>query len=156
MRDDTDGLRTIRILLTAMSLEYFGPALRDSGPSHALNPDWVGHARLHIVWFIVLLVLSGTLNLFLVWGSRSSRRDLVLALLMQGCVFLGFVSAATLAPLYGGVITLPATHTKVLGIDENVLFFSVMSVVWAVTAGLLRRAHRTDPAAHESPLAVSP
>ena len=155
MRDDTNGLRTIRILLTTMALEYFGPAIRDSGTSHALNPDWVGHARLHVVWFIVLLVLSGALNLYLVWGPKSSRRDLVLALLMQGCVFAGFVIAATTASLYGGVITLPATHTKVLGVDENVLFFSVMSVVWVSAAVLLGRAHRTDEPAQPTSLAVS-
>ena len=36
----------LRIALTVSAIEFFGPAIRDAGASHALNPDWVGHARL--------------------------------------------------------------------------------------------------------------
>lgn len=137
-----NDLRTIRILLSVMALEYFGPALRDSGTSHAFNPTWVGHARLHVVWFIVLLVGLGLVNLYLVWNRESGVRDLSLAMALQTCVFTGFWSAVALSPVYGGIIAVNGIHTSFFGVDENVFFFSIMSVVWCVTFALLMRARR--------------
>ena len=59
----------VKIALTIVTLEFFGPIVRDFHPSHALNPDWVGHARVHLVWllgFMGLYLLLGVLFLFLV------------------------------------------------------------------------------------------
>src|SRR5882762_6405119 len=44
------AVRIVRVPLTVTSLECFGPILRDYGQSHAFNPTWVGHARVHLVW----------------------------------------------------------------------------------------------------------
>lgn len=139
MDHESRETKPIRVLLTIMALEFFGPALRDAGPSHATNPDWVGHARVHVVWFIAMMVALGVLTLMLIWGRRSSLRELRLALAIEACVFAGFWTACGLAPVYGGLVAIDSIHTQVLGIDENVLFFSVMSVVWGATAFLLAR-----------------
>jgi hypothetical protein len=133
-------LLTARILLTITALEFFGPVLRDYHPSHAFNPDWVGHARVHLVWLLGFMFLSGLGNLYLVWLRRPvDVRDLWLSAGWQGCNLGGFWIAYVLAPHYHGAITVPHVHTQVLGIDENVFAFGVLSVLLAGAVGLLAR-----------------
>ena len=45
-----------------------------------------------------------------------------------------------LSPLYGGVITLPDTHVQILGIDENVFVFAILSAILAAAVASLRGA----------------
>ena len=40
--------RAVQILLTIGSFEFFGPIFKDTGTSHLMNPEWVGHARIHL------------------------------------------------------------------------------------------------------------
>lgn len=130
--------RTARILLTLLSAEFFGPALRDAGASHAMNPAFVGHARFHLVWFLAMLCASGVVNLYLLWGRREpSPRDLGVSAAWQGCTLVGFWSACLLAPVYGGLIYDASIHARILGVDENVLAFSLMSATWLAAAACL-------------------
>jgi hypothetical protein len=140
-------LRTVRVLLTVTALEFFGPVVRDFGPSHALNPTWVGHARVHLVWLLGFMVLSGLANLYLIWFRRPrSVRDLWLAALWQGANLGGFWTAYVLVPVYGGQMTVPDTHMQVLGVDENVFVFAVLSVLLGIALVLLGRARGTGGA----------
>lgn len=134
-RNRLDG---VRALLTVGAFEFFGPALRDAGSSHATNPTWVGHARLHMVWTIVLLVSLGVLDLVLVFRSRGTDReqdDLRLAGAIQLANLVAFWTAWVAAPLYGGAIVIEQ-HTQVFGINENTLTFLVLSVVFTATVSL--------------------
>ena len=131
-----EKVRAVRVLLTIGSLEFFGPILRDYSPSHAFNPTWVGHARVHLVWLLGFMLLSGLANLYLIWV----RRDLWLSVVWQGCNLGGFWLAYVLAPSYQGAITVPGIHTHILGYDENVFVFSILTVVLAVAAVLLSTA----------------
>ncbi len=138
------NLKAPRILLTLMALEYFGPALRDANASHATNPDWVGHARFHMVWFIAMMVALGAVNLYLVWGRKPAQlRDLAVSAAFQGCTLFGFWSACVLVDGYGGLIFVPGIHFKVLGLDENVFAFIILSTTWLAAVALLVRAHRS-------------
>ena len=133
-------VRTVQGLLTITSLEFFGPILRDYSPSHAFNPTWVGHARVHLVWLLGFMFFSGLANLYLIWFRRPPEvRNLWLSVLWQACNLGGFWVAYVLAPSYQGQITVPGIHTHILGYDENVFVFSLLTVV-LVAAGLLRRA----------------
>lgn len=79
MNDGKSGL-WLKVALTITSLEFFGPLVRDFSPSHAFHPDWVGHARVHLVWLLGFLALSGLANLYIVWFDRGSlRRRLLLS-----------------------------------------------------------------------------
>ena len=49
MNEDARALRVVKLLLTLTAFEFFGPGLRDFSASHAWNPTWVGHARVHLV-----------------------------------------------------------------------------------------------------------
>jgi hypothetical protein len=137
-------LRVLQVALSVTALEFFGPILRDFGASHAQNPTWVGHARVHLVWLLGFMFLSGLANLYLIWGRRPFElRNLRLSALWQSCNLGGFWLAYLLAPVYEGAIAVPGIHTEIFGIDENVFVFSVLSVlmlgIWAglVWAGLM-------------------
>jgi hypothetical protein len=133
-------IRALQVALSVTALEFFGPILRDFGASHAQNPSWVGHARVHLVWLLGFMFLSGLANLYLIWGRRPFELgNLRLSALWQSCNLGGFWLAYWLAPVYEGAITVPGIHTQVFGIDENVFVFSVLSVlmlgVWGGLAG---------------------
>jgi len=129
----------LRIALTLTALEFFGPIVRDFHPSHAFNPDWVGHARVHLVWLLGFMGLSGLANLYLVWWRRPFEiRNLWLSAAWQSCNLGGFWIAYLLTPVYGGQISVPGIHTEILGFDENVFVFGVLSVVMLGVLATLR------------------
>jgi hypothetical protein len=124
------AVRTVQVLLTVSALEFFGPILRDYSPSHAFNPTWTGHARVHLVWLLGFMFFSGLANLYLVW-LRYPRdpANLQLSIVWQACNLGGFWAAWVLAPSYEGQITVPGIHVHIFGYDENVFVFAVLSVI---------------------------
>jgi len=138
MSDRDKTIRTVRILLTVTAFECFGPILRDFNASHAWNPDWDGHARFHLVWQLATMGLSGLANLYLIWFRRPFEiRNLWLSAGWQATILTGFWTACVLTPVYEGRITMPNIHMYIFGIDENVVVFTVLSSVLAVSVGLL-------------------
>ena len=119
----------LRIALTITALEFFGPAVRDTGASHLLHPDWVGHARIHLAWLLGFMVLSGLANLYFIWGRRPVMESLRLSALWQSCNLGGFWIAVFFDPFYDGEITVPGVHTHIFGYDENVFAFTVFTVI---------------------------
>ncbi len=135
----------IRVLLTLTAFEFFGPIVRDFNSTHAMNPAWVGHARVHLVWLLGFMLLSGIANIYLVWFRRPFEiRNLWLSAAWQCCNLGGFWIAYLLVPIYGGLITVPGEHVKVLGWDENVFVFAVLSALMASALFLLRFAVATE------------
>ena len=134
-------VRMAQILLTLTAFEFFGPIVRDINATHALNPAWVGHARLHLVWLLAFMGLSGIVNLYLIWLPRPfDVRNLWLSVAWQACNLGGFWISVVLAPAYGGLVTLPDTHVHIFGLDENVVAFTILSLLLLAAAGALRRA----------------
>ena len=143
------ALLTTRALLTITCIEFFGPIGRDTNWTHLLNPTWPGHARIHLVWFLALIFLSGLANLYLIWFRRPrDLRDLWLSVYWQAANLGSFWIACLLSPLYGGVITLPDTHVQILGIDENVVVFAILSAILAAAVARLRGAKGGSYDAH--------
>jgi hypothetical protein len=134
-----NGTVTVRVLLTITAFEFFGPIVRDYGPSHVFNPTWPGHARLHLVWLLGFMGLSGLANLWLVWWRRPVRESLWLSVLWQACNLAGFWIAVALAGDYGGAVTMPDTHVHVFGWDENVVVFTALSILLVAAIVLLWR-----------------
>jgi hypothetical protein len=144
MTQPTPAFRTVQILLTVTALEFFGPILRDSNASHLLNAGWPGHARVHLVWLLGFMGLSGLVNLWLVWFRRPlDVANLRLSAAWQCCNLGGFWIAYVLEPRYGGVIAVPGEHAHILGMDENVLVFLVLSIVMSAAIAVMRGAHAT-------------
>lgn len=141
MNDKTGGIRPAQILLTIVALEFFGPIVRDFGPSHAFNPQWVGHARVHLVWLLGFMFFSGIANLWLIWFRRPfEAANLWLSVLWQGCNLGGFWVAYLLVDVYQGMITVPETHVHILGFDENVFAFTILTILLVAAAAALWRA----------------
>jgi hypothetical protein len=101
----------------------------------------VGHARVHLVWLLGFMFFSGLANLYLIWFRRPPEvRNLWLSVVWQGCNLGGFWVAYALAPSYQGQITVPGIHTHILGYDENVFVFGLLTVVLIAAQFLLRSA----------------
>ena len=138
MQRRTRAFRTIQILLTVTAFEFFGPVLRDYSPSHAFNPSWTGHARVHLVWLLGFMSFSGLANLWLIWVRRPTDvRNLWLSAVLQCCNLGGFWVAYALVDRYGGMITVPGEHIHIFGWDENVFVFMILSILMAVALALL-------------------
>jgi hypothetical protein len=145
MNDASRTTTIVKVLLTVVALEFFGPILRDYSASHAFNPTWVGHARLHLVWLLGFMFLSGVANVYLIWFRRPyDAGNLRLSILWQACNLGGFWLAYALAPSYGGIITLPDTHVHILGYDENVFVFTILTVILVFAAVLFATATTKD------------
>jgi hypothetical protein len=83
-------------------------------------------------------------NLFLVWGRKPTQfRDLVLSAVLQFCTLFGFWSACVGVDAYGGLIFVEGIHLRVMGVDENVFAFIVLTSVWLAAVAALVRAWRS-------------
>jgi hypothetical protein len=132
-------IRVVQILLTVTALEFFGPAIRDTGHSHLLNSEWVGHARVHLVWLLGFMVCSGFANLYFIWRKKSPKLpDLYLSLIWQGCNLVGFWIAVLLVENYGGAIVDLRYHMRIFGIDENVFGFSILTALYLFAFAFLQ------------------
>lgn len=139
----TKHYRTVQILLTLGCLEFFGPMIKDSGVSHLMNPEWVGHARIHLGWLLGFMFFSGLANLYLIWFRKPHSTDhLKVAALWQGVHLLGFWSAVSLAPFYGGQLVDHRYHTYILGIEENAFVFGVLSIILSIAIYLIWKMSR--------------
>jgi hypothetical protein len=122
--------RIAQVLLTIGVLEFFGPIIRDTSTTHLLNPTWVGHARFHLAWALVFMGLSGLINIYLIWFWKPHRMSsLYLSWAWQACNVFGFWGAAVLEGTYGGSIVDPAFHFTVVGLNENVFAFTVLTTI---------------------------
>ncbi len=144
-RDKT--FRAVQVLLTITAFEFFGPIVRDFNESHAWNPLWDPHARLHLVWQLATMGMSGIANLYLIW-LRQPRdpRNLWISAAWQATTIGGFWAACLLTPVYGGRVTMPNIHMYIFGIDENVVVFTVLSIVLVAAVVLLARMPRAATA----------
>ncbi|MEO0337860.1 MAG: hypothetical protein AAF242_01470 [Bacteroidota bacterium] len=119
-----------KLLLTVGILEFFGPIIKDTGASHLMNTEWVGHARVHLAWLLGYMFFSGLVNIYFVWIRRPFRLEyLYLSCLWQATHLLGFWAGILFVPVYEGAIVDERYHTHILGFDENIFGFAVFSVV---------------------------
>ena len=132
-----EGLLLVQVLLTLCAFEFFGPCIRDSNKSHLFNPDWVGHSRFHLMWQLGTMLFSGLITLALIWLPDPLRPiHLYLAAGWLGGNLFGFWIAVALVKWYRGLIYVPGIHKKIAGIEENVLVFSVLSVIFMVAVAI--------------------
>lgn len=127
-----------RALLTVAAIQYgVIPPLIDFTETHVFHPEWPPHARFHLVWCLTLGGLLSGYVIFLTWRRPSAHPQALRVASMVGCAVLGafFVAAATTSA-YGGSLSDQAEPLRLLGIDANVLSFTVASIFQL--AGTLR------------------
>lgn len=143
------NLLIAKILLTIGVFEFFGPMVKDTGASHLMNTEWVGHAKVHLAWLLGYMFFSGLANLYFIWMRKPFHlNNLYLSALWQGCHLAGFWAAILLVPTYAGVIADPHWHTSILGVDENIFVFAVLTVVLGAAIGWLK--YKVEPSLAEA------
>jgi hypothetical protein len=124
------NLLIAKILLTIGTLEFFAPIFKDTGPSHLMNSEWVGHAKVHMAWLLGYMFFSGLANMYFIWIRKPFHiNHLYLSCLWQATHLAGFWAGIAFVPLYGGAIVDARYHTHVLGIDENIFAFMVFTAI---------------------------
>lgn len=116
------------------------PPLVDLNATHALNPLWPGHARLHSVWLLATTSLIALVALGVLWRdfeASSVRRGALLV----GTPLLGFFVAALTRSAYGGAFTDPNGVPFRFGpLDANLAVFGLWAVFIAIAMLLVRRS----------------
>ena len=127
------NLLIAKILLTIGVFVFFGPLVKDTGESHLMNTEWVGHAKVHLAWLLGYMFFSGLANLYFIWFRKPFKiSHLYLSVLWQATHLLGFWAAIIMVPSYSGTIADHRYHVEIFGIDENIFVFTILSVVLVI------------------------
>ncbi len=141
----------IAIGLSALAFGYgVQSVIHDLGALHVQHPDWPGHARMHVVWMLVLSFMLGSLVVCLAWWPSPRRaRNLVLAAGLNVLPFASFVAAWAAISMYGGSIS-DGTAADTAQAQSNATGFALglpLSLgLLAWSAYQLRRQAQIDPA----------
>lgn len=77
----------------------------DMNRTHAAHPQWLGHARFHVVWQTSTFASLTILEVILLWihGPLESER-FYLVTILASMPMIGFFSALVTRHLYGGTL----------------------------------------------------
>ena len=116
-----------RILMTLATLIYgVLPPFVDLTETHVFHPEWTPHSRLHMVWLLGTNSAIAFLALYFLWFHKvNSAFGVRLAGILGLCVFGGFWLSATSTSLYGGSLSDKGGVPPILGMDANILIFSL-------------------------------
>jgi hypothetical protein len=90
------------------AFQGLGTLLIDLGPTHATNPDWLGHARYHVVWQAISTAVLSLLELaLLLIPGRYQDERFYLAAVLAGIPMLGFFGAFATRKLFGSALSDP-------------------------------------------------
>ena len=128
-----------RVLLSLLcGIQGIATVAIDLNRTHATNPEWVGHARFHVVWQTLTMALLAVVELGLLWGGWvSEERGFILALVLAGLSPVAFLVACVARRMFGGtlfdangILPLPVrVGSRVVPVDMN-----LAAVVGALTA----------------------
>lgn len=100
---------------------------------------------MHLAWLLGFMIFSGIANIYFIWRSgNDKRRDLGISAIWQACNLAGFWVATFAVDSYGGAIIDPDHHIAILGMDENVFVFSLLTLIYLVAIVLLAKLPGTE------------
>jgi hypothetical protein len=93
-----------KVLLTLSVLGYsLATILVDLNKTHATNPDWVPHARFHLVWQVTCFNVLGALSLLGLWLPGPYAAERVYGVIfVAAAVYGSFFIALFAKSSYGG------------------------------------------------------
>jgi hypothetical protein len=105
-----DHHQTARLLLSALcAVQGLATLAIDLNRTHATNPLWPGHARLHLVWQSMTVALLSSVELGLLWFAGafglSPDQCFFLAALLASLSCFGFLLALLSRRLYAGTLS---------------------------------------------------
>jgi len=116
-----------RVLMTLATLIYgVLPPFVDLTETHVFHPEWTPHSRMHMVWLLGTNSAIAVLALYLLWFHKAnSAFGARLAGILGLCVFGGFWLSAFTISLYGGALSDKGGVPPILGMDANIVVFSL-------------------------------
>mgnify|MGYP000116360685 FL=1 len=134
-----------KILMTvAIGIYSFIPPLADlATDTHVFHDGWMPHARMHTVWLLGITSSVGLLALYLLWGRKKDPSfNINFAFILSICVYGSFFLSAITTHLYGGALSDEhgGVGHQMLGLDVNVIAFSLASLLLCVGWYLSKRA----------------
>lgn len=110
-----------RILLAVFcSIQGVATILLDLNRTHAAHPQWLGHARFHVVWQTMTVAFLAMIEVCLICfsGPLQSER-FYLAALLACAPMAGFFGALVSRRIYGGTLSdpggIPPMRVKLAG-----------------------------------------
>ncbi|GBF51066.1 hypothetical protein LPTSP4_25970 [Leptospira ryugenii] len=129
----------LKATLTVGALEFFGPIFRDTNSSHLLNPEWVGHARFHLMWNISLWAGIGLYSIYKLWIEKQIAKEGLMFLWTLQCLnALAFWNSVILGDSYNADIFDAKIHLAVFEINENIIVFGALSLLLLFNLRLLQ------------------
>ena len=130
-----------RVLMTLATLIYgVLPPFVDLTDTHVFHPEWTPHSRLHMVWLLGTNSAIALLALYFLWLHKpNSAFGVRLSGILGLCVFGGFWLSATSISFYGGALSDKGGVPPILGMDANILIFSLALFILLVGWFLARQ-----------------
>ncbi len=135
-----------RVLLSLLcAIQGMATVAIDLNRTHATNPEWVGHARFHVVWQTLMMPLLAVVELGLLWGGWvSAERGFVLALVLAGVSPVAFLLSCATRRMFGGtlfdpngILPLPVrVGGRVVQVDGNLAAVVGALVAMGVMVGI--------------------
>ncbi|MEO1582579.1 MAG: DUF6640 family protein [Pseudomonadota bacterium] len=125
-----------RISLTISALLFsVGPTVVDLSPSHVFNDAWPPHARFHMVWLLAVLAVAGLATFAGAWLIKDDQVKLFRLITLPGwLVIIPFFAAVLTVGAYGGSLSDLPDAPKVLGVDGNIVGFSISAIFQAIAS----------------------
>ena len=96
---------TTDLLALLAALQGLATLAIDLTRTHAKNPEWLGHARFHVVWQSANVALFAMLTEYVLWTNYAPEEvRFHLAALMTAIPMLGFLAALFPRRAYGGTL----------------------------------------------------
>lgn len=114
----------------------------DLNRTHAAHPQWLGHARFHVVWQTGTIAALAIVEVSLLsFNSPRETERFYLAALLASLPIFGFFAALLSRRLYGGTLSdpggIPPLHIRVRGRRMRVDMNLVAEIAGALTVATL-------------------
>jgi hypothetical protein len=143
---------TARTLLGLFcGIQGLATVVMDLNRTHAAHPQWLGHARFHVVWQTCTVVALTIVEvaLLLVRGPLESERFYLVALL-AAMPAAGFFAALVTRRLYGGTLSdpggIPPMRAHLRGQQIQVDMNLVAEIAGVITLTVIVALYRWAPA----------
>ena len=125
------------IVLSIAAIQYgFVPPIVDLTESHVFHPDWTAHAKFHMVWLLAVGSLLAAYVLISLWVRPNEQKSKYASII--GCIVLaGFFSSALFQSAYGGSLSDLQEPIQILGIDGNIVAFSIAAILQIIGTAIL-------------------
>jgi hypothetical protein len=96
-----------RVLLSLLcGIQGIATPVIDLNRTHATNPAWVRHARFHVVWQTLTMVLLAVVEVAVIWGGwMDAERGFYLAAMLAALSPAAFLLSFAVRGWFGGALS---------------------------------------------------